>query len=394
MAKQKTIGVGMIGCGFMGKSHGNAYVTAARFFDLPARPVLKGVCGLPLKAAQDMADQWGFEYATDDYKALLKDDEIELISILTPNNLHAKVAIDAAKAGKHIICEKPLAMNAAEAKKMVAAVKKANIVNMAGFCYRRCPAVSLAKELIDDGKLGRIFHVRAAYLQDWIVDPEFPLLWRMAKKVTGSGAHGDLNAHIIDMARFLVGEFEEVCGDMNTFVKERPLPAEGIGLSGKGGKKKGKVDVDDALSFLARLTARGGAKGDVMGLFEATRFATGNKNQNMIEVNGSKGSLRFRFERMNELDFYDATKPQREQGWTNILVTEPVHPYVGSWWPPGHLLGYEHSFVHEVVDTIQAICSRKKEVKPDFEDGMRCNEVLDASLASAKSRKWVKVKKL
>ncbi|MEW6359546.1 MAG: Gfo/Idh/MocA family oxidoreductase [Planctomycetota bacterium] len=394
MAKGKTIGVAMIGCGFMGKSHGNAYVTAPRFFDLPARPVLKAVCGLPISAAQQMADQWGFEYATDDYKKILKDDEIELISILTPNNVHAQVAIDAAKAGKHIICEKPLAMNAPEAKKMVEAAKKAGIVNMTAFCYRRCPAVSLAKEMIANGKLGRIFHVRAAYLQDWIVDPQFPLLWRMTKKVTGSGAHGDLNAHIIDMARFLVGEFEEVCGDMNTFVKERPLPAEGIGLSGKGGAKKGKVDVDDALSFLARMTGRGGAKGDVMGLFEATRFATGNKNQNMIEVNGSKGSLRFRFERMNELEWYDATQPPAEQGWKTILVTEPVHPYVKNWWPPGHILGYEHSFVHEVVDTIRAIYSDKKEVKPDFEDGLRCNEVLDACLSSATSRKWVKVKKL
>lgn len=394
MAKQKTIGVGMIGCGFMGRTHGNGYVKAARFFNLPARPVMKAVCGLPLSAAQEMADQWGWERATDNYKDILDDDGIHLISILTPNNLHAKVAIEAAKAGKNIICEKPLAMNAPEAKKMVEAVKKAGVVNMTAFCYRRCPAVSLAQELIEEGRLGRIFHVRATYLQDWIVDPEFPLLWRMSKKVTGSGAHGDLNAHIIDMARFLVGEFDEVVADAQTFIKERPLPSAGIGLSGKGGKKKGKVDVDDALTFLARMTARGGAKGDVMATFEATRFASGNKNQNTIEVNGSKGSLRFKFERMNELDYYDREEPQKIQGWKTILATEPVHPYVAAWWPPGHILGYEHSFVHEVADTIKAICGGKKDVRPNFVDGMRCNEVLDACLASAQSRRWVKVKHL
>lgn len=394
MGKKETIGIGMIGCGFMGRTHGNAYVKAARFFNLPARPVLKAVCGLPIQAAQEMADQWGWERATDNYMDILNDKEIQLVSILTPNNMHAEVAIAAAKAGKHIICEKPLAMNAPEAKKMVDVVKKAGVVNMTAFCYRRCPAVSLAKELIDDGMLGRIFHVRATYLQDWIVDPNFPLLWRMSKNVTGSGAHGDLNAHISDLARFLVGEFEEVVADAHTFITERPLPSAGVGLSGKGGTKKGKVDVDDAVTFLARMTARGGAKGDVMATFESTRFASGNKNQNTIEINGSKGSLRFKFERMNELDFYNREEPQKLQGWKTILATESAHPYVAAWWPPGHILGYEHSFVHEVADTIKAIYSQKKEVKPDFEDGLRCNEVLDACLESAKKRRWVKIKHL
>jgi len=282
-------------------------------------------------------------------------------------------------------------MNVKEAKAMVKAVKKAGVVNMVAFCYRRVPAVSLARRIIDEGRLGRIFHVRATYLQDWIVDPNFPLLWRMRKKVTGSGAHGDLNAHIIDMARFLVGEFEELVADARTFVKERPLEAEGVGLSGKGQKKKGKVDVDDALCFIARMTARGGAKGEVMATFESTRFATGNKNQNAIEINGSKGSLSFKFERMNELRFYDYEEPLYMQGWKTILVTEPVHPYVEGWWPPGHILGYEHGFVHEVVDTIRAIYSRNKKVEPDFEDGLRVQEVLDAALVSAKTRKWVKI---
>jgi len=390
MAKP-TIGVGMIGAGFMGRTHANAYLKADKFFDLPARPVLKAVCALPLAAAQEMADRWGFESATDSYKELLARDDIQLVSILTPNNLHAEVAIAAAKAGKHIICEKPLAMNAKEARAMVNAVKKAKIVNMVAFCYRRVPAVSLARRIIDEGRLGRIFHVRATYLQDWIVDPDFPLLWRMRKKVTGSGAHGDLNAHIIDMARFLVGDFEELVADAHTFITERPLEASGVGLSGKGQKKKGKVDVDDAVTFLARMTARGGKKGDVMATFEATRFASGNKNQNTIEINGSKGSLSFKFERMNELKFYNRQEPAHLQGWKTILATEPVHPYVDAWWPPGHLLGYEHSFVHEVADTIKAIYSRKKAVEPDFEDGLQVQKVLDAALVSAKKRSWVKV---
>jgi predicted dehydrogenase len=259
---------------------------------------------------------------------------------------------------------------------MLAAARKARVSNTVWFNYRRTPALSLAKRIVDEGRLGEVYHVRAVYLQDWIMDPGFPLVWRLKKAIAGSGAHGDLNAHIIDMAYFLAGRIESVSGLTKTFIKERPLAP--------GSRKRGRVTVDDATLFLAKF------ENGAVGTFEATRFAGGRKNANKIEINGSKGTLVFNFERMNELLFFDRTAPAHLQGFANILVTEPVHPYIKAWWPGGHIVGYEHTFINQAADIVAGI-ARGKKVLPDFADGVYNNQVLDAVLASAASGRWVKV---
>ncbi len=380
------IGIGLVGYKFMGKAHSNAYLNVARFFDLPRPPVMKAICGRSEAAVREVAERWGWESVETDYRKLVQRDDIDLVDVATPNNTHADIAIAAAKAGKHVVCEKPLAMNADQARKMLQAVRKAGVKHMVSFNYRRIPAIALAKKLIEEGELGRIFHVRAVYLQDWIVSPEFPLVWRLRRELAGSGAHGDLNAHIVDLARYLVGEFSAVVGMSETFVKERPLEAEASGLSARGRKKKGKVTVDDTVLFLARF--RSGA----VGSFEATRFAIGRKNAERIEINGEKGSLSFNFERMNELEFFSAKDPGDRQGFKTILATEPVHPYVSAYWPPGHVIGYEHTFVNQAADLLTGI-ARNRKLSPDFEDGLRCQQVLDAVVESAKTKRWVKIPK-
>jgi predicted dehydrogenase len=270
-------------------------------------------------------------------------------------------------------------MNAADARNMAAAVKKAKVPNMVWFNYRRVPAIALAKRIIDEGRLGEVYHVRASYLQDWIMDPDFPLVWRLQKAVAGSGAHGDLNAHIIDLMYYLVGRIESVSGLAKTFIKERPIEI--------GSRKKGRVTVDDAVLFLAKF------ENGAVGTFEATRFAGGRKNQNQFEINGSKGTLVFQFESMNELQFLDLTAPAHMQGFNNILVTDPSQPYIAAWWPGGHIVGYEHTFINQAADLVTGV-ARRKGLKPDFEDGVYNNQVLDAVLASAKSGRWVKVSKM
>ena len=380
------IRIGLVGYKFMGKAHSNAYLNVARFFDLPKPPVMRAICGRSRAAVRAVAERWGWESVETDYRKLVQRDDIDLIDIATPNNTHAKIAIAAAKAGKHVVSEKPLAMNVAEARKMLQAVRRARVKHMVWFNYRRVPAIALAKKLIQQGELGRIFHVRAIYLQDWIVDPKFPLVWRLRKPIAGSGAHGDLNAHITDLARYLVGEFESVVGMSETFIKERPLEAEASGLSARGRKSKGKVTVDDAVLFLARF--RSGA----IGSFEATRFAIGRKNGERIEINGEKGSLAFNFERMNELEVYSAKDPADRQGFKTILATEPVHPYISAWWPPGHIIGYEHTFVNQAADLLTGI-ARNRRLSPDFEDGLRCQQVLDAVLRSSRTGRWVRIPK-
>ena len=375
----KTLNVGMVGYSFMGKAHSNAWLKAAKFFDLPMLPVMKAVCGRNEKPLKAFADKWGWESTETDWKKLVKRDDIDLIDICTPNSSHSQIAIAAAKAGKAIACEKPLGMDASDARKMAAAVKAARVKNMVWFNYRRVPAVALAKRIIDEGRLGEVYHVRASYLQDWIMDPAFPLVWRLQKGVAGSGAHGDLNAHIIDLMYYLVGRIDSVTGLAKTFVKERPLEP--------GSRKKGKVTVDDAVLFLAKF------ENGAVGTFESTRFAGGRKNQNQFEINGSKGTLVFHFECMNELQFLDRTAPAHLQGFNNIMVTEPAHPYIKAWWPGGHILGYEHTFINQVSDLVTGI-AKNKPLKPDFEDGVYNNQVLDAVLASAKSGQWVKVSKM
>lgn len=391
---RRTLRVAMIGCGFMGKAHSNAWRQATHFFPLKSEVDMHTVCGCKAEAktAVPMAvSKWGFKNGSTDWKKVVNSPEIDIVDIVAPNHVHAEIAIAAAKAGKHILCEKPLAMNSGQCKEMIAAVKKAGVTNMVNQNYRRVPAIAHARKMIEEGALGKIYHYRARYAQDWITDPDFPLVWRLRKNVSGSGAHGDINAHIIDLARFLVGEFKEVCGMFETFIKKRPLEdrsAKGIGLAGASGgvKKMGTVTVDDASLFIGRFQ-----NGAIANL-EATRFALGRKNNLTFEINGSKGSLYFDFEDMNRLQFFDNTNPADRQGFRDILVTQPgdIHPYVGKWWPPGHIIGYEHTFVHAISDFVNAV-AEGKQVTPSFEDGLRNELVLEAVEKSANTRQWVKV---
>jgi predicted dehydrogenase len=370
------LNVGMIGYKFMGRAHSNAWRQVDKFFPLQAKPMLKVICGRHEEGVRAAAQQYGWrDYATD-WRAVVRSPDIDIVDINTPNDTHAQIAIEAARAGKAVLCEKPLAMNVAQCRRMLDAVRKARVTHMVCHNYRRIPAMALARKMIERGELGTIHHYRARYLQDWIADPKFPLVWRLKKEVAGSGAHGDIHAHIIDLGRFLVGEITEVCGLLHTFVKRRPLE----------GRKKvfGKVTVDDAAMAMVRF--RSGA----IGTLEATRFALGRKNCIQIEINGSKGSIFFDFEDMNRLKFYRNGDPQAERGFRDILVTESVHPYVGRWWPPGHIIGYEHTFVHTFADFLNAVASGKG-VSPDFEDGLRNQQVLEAVEKSSKTRRWVKV---
>ena len=381
----KDLRVGLIGYKFMGKAHSNAWLKVNRFFDLPRKVVMQAVCGRDADAVGAFAKQWGWTSVETDYRKLVRRDDIDLVDVATPNNVHARMAIAAARAGKHVVCEKPLAMTVAEAKEMLREVKKARVFHMVWHNYRRIPAIALAKRLIKEGRIGTIRHWRGVYLQDWINDPKFPLLWRLRKEICGTGAHGDLNAHLIDLARYLVGEVTHVSGLAETFIKERPLPVDGGGLAGRGRRKTGKVTVDDAVLFLARFD------NGAVGTFEATRFATGRKNGWRIEINGSKGSLAFSFEDMNTLDFYSLADPEHARGWNRISVTDPGHPYLEAWWPPGHIIGYEHTFVNQARDIVAAIARGKRSEAPDFGDGLRCQEVLETVMKSVKTRRWERV---
>jgi predicted dehydrogenase len=372
----KSLRIGMIGYKFMGRTHSNAWRQVDKFFDVPAKPVLKTLAGRDAAAVKEAAAQLGWEGTATRWQDVVADPEIDVIDINTANDTHAEIAIAAAKAGKHVLCEKPLSLDVAEAQAMVDAVKAAGVVNMVCHNYRRIPAIAFAKKMIEAGDLGRIFHYRARYLQDWIVDPEFPLVWRLQSKIAGSGTHGDINAHIIDLGRYLVGELDEVNGHLETFIKERPLPEDP--------SKKGEVTVDDAAITLARF------KNGAIGVLEASRFALGRKNHIQIEINGSKGSLVFDFEDMNRLKYYNEGDPADRRGYRDILVTESVHPYVGAWWPPGHIIGYEHTFVHTIADFIRAVVDGKS-VQPTFEDGLQNQKILAAVEESSKTRSWVKL---
>lgn len=380
----KTLNVGMIGYKFMGRAHSNAWVKADKFFTLKARPVMKLICGRDRAGVSEMAYRFGWDKFVTDWREVVNDPQIDIVDINTPNDTHAEIAIAAAQAGKHVLCEKPLALDAKQAKKMLDAVKKAGVVHMVCHNYRRIPAIALAKKMIANGDLGTIYHYHARYAQDWIVDPNFPLVWRLQSKIAGSGTHGDICAHIIDLGRYLVGEFAEVCGLMETFIKERPLPTEQGGLAAKGSQKMGKVTVDDASLFIGRF------ENGALANLEATRFALGRKNAIQIEINGSKGSLVFDFEDMNRLQYYNNDDPSDRRGFRDIIVTENVHPYAGAWWPPGHIIGYEHTFVHTVADFVNAVVDGKP-VQPTFEDGYRNQVVLEAVEKSAKTRRWVKL---
>ncbi|MDQ0338819.1 putative dehydrogenase [Caldalkalibacillus uzonensis] len=388
MGVNQTLNVGMIGYKFMGKAHSHAYRDVSFYFNPSLKPVLKTIVGRNEVGVKQAAAQFGFEAAHTDWRELIKSDEIDLIDIVTPNNTHAEMVIEAAQAGKHILCEKPLAMNVQEGKEMLKAVQEAGVVHMISHNYRFAPAVQLAKKLIEEGKLGRIYHIRAQYLQDWIMDPDFPLVWRLRKDVTGSGALGDIGSHIIDLARFLVGEIEQVTGMTEIFIKERPMGEMTEGLhAAQSSVQKGKVDVDDAVAFLARFN------NGALGVFEATRFAAGNRNKNKFEINGSKGSIRWDLENMNLLEVYFTDDDKSLQGFRTINVTESVHPYVNQYWPAGHIIGYEHTFINLVYELIQGI-AEGKQVSPSFEDGVRNQAVLEAIARSAREGAWINVSEL
>ncbi len=382
----KEINIATIGCGFMGKAHSNAYRQVGRFFDLKAKPVMKVICDKNREAVEAAREQYGWQESALSWRSVINRDDIDVIDIATPGNTHCRIALAAAKAGKHVLCEKPLANSMEEAKAMLDAVEKAKVKHMVGFNYRRVPAVALAKQMIHDKRLGRIFHFRAVYLQDWIIDPKFPLVWRLQKPAAGSGPHGDLNAHLIDIALHLVGDIGKVSGMDTTFVKERPLVRSvgSAGLTGRASSRnRGKVTVDDATLFLARF-----ADG-ALGSFEATRFAQGRKNLNRFEINGEKGSIAFNLERMNELEFFDATLPLREQGWSTILVGEESHPYIAAWWPPGHIIGWEHTFIHQIYDFVNCVAGGRRP-SPGFDEGVRVQAVLEAVSVSCQEKRWVK----
>jgi predicted dehydrogenase len=365
----------MIGYKFMGRAHSNAWLKADKFFDLKARPVLKVICGRDKVGVSAAAYRWGWEKFETDWREVVEDPTIDIIDIVTPNDSHAEIAIAAAKSRKAVLCEKPMALDVKQARAMLDAVNKSGVVHMICHNYRRIPALVLAKKMIEAGDLGTIYHFRARYLQDRLVDPNFPLTWRLQGRIAGSGAHGDINSHIIDLGRYLVGEFSEVCGQMETFIKERPLLDQP--------SRKGKVTVDDAVMFIGRF-----ANGALANL-EATRCALGRKNGLQLEINGTKGSLVFDIEDLNRLQYYTDADPADRRGFRDILVTQgEVHPYMASWWRPGQIIGYEHTFVHTIADFISAVVD-KRSVPPTFEDGLANQLVLDAVEKSARTRRWI-----
>jgi predicted dehydrogenase len=372
---RRELGVAMIGHAFMGRAHANAWRQAGRFFDLPFAIVPAVVVGRDAGRAAAAAAKLGFARATTDLDAVLADPAIHIVDVCTPNDSHHAIAMAALRAKKHVLCEKPLAMSLAQAREMQALARKQKVRVGVWHNYRRAPATALAARMIARGDIGDVRQVRAVYLQDWLCDPELPASWRTSRKHCGSGAHGDLNAHLIDLTRALTGlEFEAVCGVQQTFTKRRP--------DGRGGSSK--VDVDDAFCFLARF--RGGA----IGTYEATRVAPGRKNHNCIEVSGTKGAVRWDLERMNELEVFSFADPRDGQGFRRVLCMDGVHPYAANWWPDGHIVGYEHTFVHHVVDFVRALHDGAP-FAPDFGDGVAVQAVLDAALESCATGGWVEV---
>ena len=374
---RETIGIGMVGHAFMGAVHSHAWRSVHRFFDPPLVPRLAVLGGRDETRAKAAAARYGWEDVETDWRKLVARDDVGLVDVCTPGDSHAEIAIAALEAGKHVLCEKPLANSVAEAEAMAEAARRARdrgVRAMVAFNYRRVPALAHARNLVASGALGEIRHVRSVYLQDWLSDPEAPMTWRLRKESAGSGALGDLGAHIVDAAQFVTGEvITGVSALTNTFVKQRPSESGGTD----------DVTVDDTALFLARLS------GGAVASFEATRFALGRKNAMRLEVNGSKASLAFDFEAMNELQWYEGTGT--EAGFRRILVTEPQHPYVGAWWPPGHLLGYEHTFTHEVADLLDAI-GAGTDPAPSFDDGLRVQRVLAAvEKSAAEEAKWTSV---
>lgn len=382
----KKLNIGIIGYKFMGKAHSNAWLQAGRFFDLPVEVVLKVACGRNETEVKKFAKNWGWEEIETDWRKVVARPDIDIIDISLPQHLHYEVAMAAAENGKHIFCEKPMCFTLVQAREMLAAADKNAIVHYLNHNYRRTPAILLAKQLIAQNKIGRIFHWRCAYQQDWIVDPAFPLTWHLQKETAHAGPHWDLNSHSVDLARFLVGEISSVSCLTSNFIKNRPLPGEGaatFSAGASGNQEIGEVTVEDAALMMVQF------ENGALGSFEASRFATGRKNHLSFEIYGAKGSLRFDLERMNELEFYSREDPAEAQGFRTIMVTEATHPYISHWWPPGHIIGYEHEFVHAVADFVSAV-NTGSTIHPNFADGVKCIAVLEAGLRAAESGREVK----
>jgi predicted dehydrogenase len=388
-AQSNPLRIAMIGHGFMGAAHSQGWRTAPRFFDLPLLPTMQVLVGRNAESTRAAANRWGWTEAATDWRAVIERDDIDVIDIVTPGDSHAEIAIAALEAGKHVLCEKPLATTVGEALLMGDAAARARhrgVAAMVGFTYRRVPAATFARDLVAAGRIGEVRQVRASYLQDWLADAESPMTWRLDRDRAGSGALGDIGAHAIDLAQFISGQrLASVSGVLQTIVDERPVLAETRGLSGTAGTERGRVTVDDVALFTGRFES------GVLGSFEATRFATGRKNALRVEVSGSTGAVAFDLEEMNSLQFFDSTAPIAEQGFTRILVTEPEHPYVGAWWPAGHMLGYEHGFSHQAKDFVEAI-STGEQPTPSFADGLQVQQVLDSVERSAQAGStWVDV---
>jgi predicted dehydrogenase len=378
MAKQR-LNVGLVGCGFMGRAHSNAFRQVGKFFDLPQDVVLKAVCARTEATAKTFAENWGYETVETDWRALMARPDIDLIDIATPNSTHAEIAIAAAKAGKMVACEKPLGRSVAESEAMVRAVEQAGVANMVWYNYRRVPAVTFAKQIIDEGRLGRIFHYRAKFLQDWTISSELPQggagLWRLDAAVAGSGVTGDLLAHCIDTAMWLNGGISEVSAMTETFIKQRVHVETG---------KVQAVGIDDASAFLARF-----ANGS-LATFEATRYARGHKALYTLEINGEHGSIAWDLHDLHRLDFYDHGDTGTLRGWRSIHITDGDHPYMKQWWVPGLQIGYEHSFIHQMADFLSGLAGTGGAV-PSFREALATDYVTDAVLRSARDRQWAEV---
>ncbi|HEV7566131.1 MAG TPA: Gfo/Idh/MocA family oxidoreductase [Microbacteriaceae bacterium] len=370
----------MVGYGFMGAAHSQGWRVAPRFFDLPREPRLSVIVGRDAGRAAAAAAKFGWDEVETDWRRVIERDDIDLIDICSPGSSHAEIAIAALNAGKHVLCEKPLANTVAEAELMAEAAEvaaRSGVYAMVGFSYRRVPAITFARDLVAQGRVGDIRQVRAQYLQDWLVDAQGPMTWRLDKEQAGSGSLGDIGAHAIDAVQFITGErLESVSGILHTFVTERPLLGESVGLSGTASSEYGRVTVDDVAMFTGRLS------GGALGSFEATRYATGRRNALRLEFSGSEGAIAFDLERMNELEFYDGRDAAGEQGFRRILVTEPEHPYMAAWWPTGHGIGYEHPFSHQVRDLVTDI-AEGRQPRPSFADGLQVQRVLAAVETSA-----------
>ncbi len=376
---RKTLNVGLVGCGFMGRTHSNAFRQVRTFFDPGYDLVLKAVCARSGDAARSFAETWGYESVETDWKALVARPDIDLIDIATPNSTHAEIAIAAARAGKMVACEKPLGRNAAESAAMVEAVEAAGVPNMVWYNYRRVPAVMLAKHLVEEGRLGRIFHYRAKFLQDWTISADLPQggagLWRLDAAVAGSGVTGDLLAHCIDTAMWLNGGIREVSAMTETFIRERHHTVIG---------QVQPVTIDDASAFLARF------ENGSLATFEATRYARGHKALYTLEINGEHGSIAWDLHDLHRLEIFDHRDPGITRGWRSIHVTDSDHPYMGRWWVPGLQIGYEHSFIHQMADFLEGLETGVTTI-PSFREALRTDHVTDAVLRSARDRQWVTV---